>query len=228
MKSTQSIIESILTSHNGTTSETALTGREIYESMEAKEKGFFPGGIDAVNKSLNYLRGKGFVENGISEIVNGRTVLTWKMKNAPILQKTEADKTPENIQDIARHEKPIQQEADATQEVESVYLEVPTITETPVENVESQMVENLEFHEMIENFGAGVNAFIEGTKQLIAELDEAKAEIERLKASHAIANKRETIAVLKHVQGFVKPINEDFDVVLGDIVQKIETMTEAA
>jgi hypothetical protein len=91
-----------------------------------------------------------------------------------------------------------------------------------------EVAEGLEFHDMITSFGAGVNAFIAGTKQLIAELDEAKAEIERLRALQAISNKRETIAVLKHVQGFVKPINADFDVVLGDIVQKIEAMPEAA
>ena len=68
MKTTQSIIESILKAN-----PCAITGREIYESMESQEKGFFPGGVDAVCKALGKLRDKGIVENGISDIVNGRT-----------------------------------------------------------------------------------------------------------------------------------------------------------
>lgn len=222
MKTTQSIIESILSQGE------SMTSREIYDAMEPNEKGFFAGGVDAVGKCLYNLRDKGLLENGISEIVNGRTVLTWKMKNAQILQKPQANKSTTDIQDAPRAEEIDQQATVDTQEVESVCVDVPVITETQIENVEAQVDEALGFHDMIDNFGAGVNAFIAGTRQLLAELEESKAEIERLKAALAITNKRETIAVLKHVQGFVAPINEDFDAVIGDIVQKIEAMPEAA
>lgn len=202
----QSIIKSILDKGD------SLNSREIYDTMEPDEKGFFGGGVDAVGKFLYAMRDKGLIENGISDIVNGRTVLTWKIKNAPLLQKAEANKEPSDIQDAA------QPKIEDTIQQATIYE-----PETKLNDIDA-----MEFNDMINSFGSGVNAFIAGTRKLIAELDEAKAEIERLKASQAIANKRETIAVLKHVQGFVKPINEDFDVVLGDIVQKIEAMPEAA
>ena len=213
----QSIIKSILAKGE------SLNSREIYDAMEPDEQGFFAGGVDAVGKFLYAMRDKGLIENGISDIVNGRTVLTWKIKNAPIQQKAEENNAPEDIQDAARYEEPIQQAATDPQAMEYVHVEIPAITETPVENVETQVVEGLEFHDMIENFGAGVNAFIEGTKKLIAELDEAKA-----KKPPVIANKPEKVTLLKFMKSFHGKLNEDVDRVLGDIISDLEKLEDAA
>jgi hypothetical protein len=127
-------------------------------------------------------------------------------------------------------------------------IEAPMDLEESIQPIHADEVAH-SLDSLVNSFESGISSFISGTRALIAErdellaasklfaldaaelrieLDKAKAEIEQLKTSHAIANKRETIAVLKHVQGFVKPINEDFDLVLGDIVQKIEAMPEAA
>lgn len=77
------IIISILTAQNDST---ALTAREIYNEMEPAEQGQFKDGPDSVSKTLNFMRKSGLVENGISEIVNGRTVLTWKLNKAALQQ----------------------------------------------------------------------------------------------------------------------------------------------
>lgn len=213
----KSIIESILAKGD------SLNSREIYDAMEPDEQGFFAGGVDAVGKFLYAMRDKGLIENGISDIVNGRTVLTWKLKDAQISQKTEANETAADIQDVAPLAESDQQETTAAQELEQVCMELPVITETENTDLVDGEVEASTFHDMIENFGAGVNAFIEGTKKLIAEFDEAKA-----KKPTVIANKAEKVTLLKFMQSFHGKLNEDVDRVLGDIISDLEKLEEAA
>lgn len=63
------------------TTNTPLTGREIYEHLEPAEQGLFSG-VDDLNKTINYLRDKKkFVENGESNYTNGKATLTWKISD---------------------------------------------------------------------------------------------------------------------------------------------------
>lgn len=59
----------------------ALTSKEIYNELEPADQGLFAGGVDGVGKSINTLYNRGVVVNGSSEIVNGRTIKTWRLKN---------------------------------------------------------------------------------------------------------------------------------------------------
>lgn len=59
----------------------ALTSKEIYNDLEPADQGLFVGGVDGVMKSINKLHTRGIVINGNSEIVNGRVVKTWRLKD---------------------------------------------------------------------------------------------------------------------------------------------------
>jgi hypothetical protein len=62
--------------------EVSLTTRDIFNEMEPADKGVFSS-IDDVSNTLVYLREyKKWAENGISEIVKGKTTLTWKITKA--------------------------------------------------------------------------------------------------------------------------------------------------
>jgi hypothetical protein len=70
---------------------------------------------------------------------------------------------------------------------------------------------------------------------LIAEFDNATSMFRQilvnktaLKPAPSIENKAAKIQVLKHVAGFVKPINEDFERALNDIIIDLERLDEAA
>jgi hypothetical protein len=79
MKKKHQIILSIL---NQLKPGIALTTREIYDEMDDAEKGAFAG-VDDVSKTISYLGNhKKWIDNGISEIVNGKTTLTWHISKA--------------------------------------------------------------------------------------------------------------------------------------------------
>ena len=59
----------------------ALTSKEIYNELEPADQGLFVGGVDGVMKSINKLHTRGLVVNGNSEVVNGRMVKTWRLKD---------------------------------------------------------------------------------------------------------------------------------------------------
>ena len=59
----------------------ALTSKEIYSELEPADQGLFVGGVDGVMKSINKLHTRGIVVNGNSEIVNGKVVKTWRLKD---------------------------------------------------------------------------------------------------------------------------------------------------
>jgi hypothetical protein len=79
MKKKHQIILSIL---NQLKPDIALTTREIFNEMDDAEKGAFAG-VDDVSKTISYIGNhKKWIDNGISEIVNGKTTLTWRITKA--------------------------------------------------------------------------------------------------------------------------------------------------
>ena len=69
------IILSILKANTGH----ELTCRNLLNEMSAQEHGQFTGGGIAIARTMEELKKKGLIENGISVIVKGKTQLTWKL-----------------------------------------------------------------------------------------------------------------------------------------------------
>ena len=76
----------------------ALTSREIYNDLEPADQGLFVGGIDGVMKSINKLHTRGIVVNGNSEIVNGRVVKTWRLRNEVSSHQSVVDAVAEAVE----------------------------------------------------------------------------------------------------------------------------------
>ena len=72
-----------------------LTAREIFQDMEPSEKNAFTKGQDQVSKVLCLLRDAGIVENGISNIVDGRSKLTWRLTKQGQAVEVNAEPDPE-------------------------------------------------------------------------------------------------------------------------------------
>lgn len=77
-RSAQDAVYDVLATLKG---NVALTSKEIYNDLEPADQGLFVGGVDGVMKSINKLHTRGIVINGNSEIVNGRVVKTWRLKD---------------------------------------------------------------------------------------------------------------------------------------------------
>lgn len=56
-----------------------MSSREIFNELEPAEQGFFKNGVSGLCMAIDYLSRKGFVEKGGSEIVDKKTVLTWRI-----------------------------------------------------------------------------------------------------------------------------------------------------
>jgi hypothetical protein len=88
----------------------APTRTEIFNALEPAEQDLFKNGIGGVSQCLDALRRKkAYVENGISEFENGKTLLTWKLTDAglkaikattalKIATKRTVDATPDNTE----------------------------------------------------------------------------------------------------------------------------------
>jgi hypothetical protein len=74
------------------------TSRNLFDAMEQSERGLFTGGVDGVGKELYALKNKGIVENGLSQIIDGRTYLTWRV--------AAKKKTEQSAQEIAAAPEP--------------------------------------------------------------------------------------------------------------------------
>jgi hypothetical protein len=76
----------------------ALTSKEIYNELEPADQGLFVGGVDGVMKSINKLHTRGLVVNGNSEVVNGRMVKTWRLKDEVSTNKSMVISIPEAVE----------------------------------------------------------------------------------------------------------------------------------
>ena len=76
----------------------ALTSKEIYNELEPADQGLFVGGVDGVMKSINKLHTRGLVVNGNSEVVNGRMVKTWRLKDEVSTNKFMVISVPETVE----------------------------------------------------------------------------------------------------------------------------------
>jgi len=76
----------------------ALTSKEIYNELEPADQGLFVGGVDGVMKSINKLHTRGLVVNGNSEVVNGRMVKAWRLKDEVSTNKPMVISVPETVE----------------------------------------------------------------------------------------------------------------------------------
>ena len=76
----------------------ALTSKEIYNELEPADQGLFVGGVDGVMKSINKLHTRGIVVNGNSDIVNGRVVKTWRLRNEVSTNQSVVDTVAEAVE----------------------------------------------------------------------------------------------------------------------------------
>lgn len=76
----------------------ALTSKEIYNELEPADQGLFVGGVDGVMKSINKLHTRGIVVNGNSDIVNGRVVKTWRLRNEVSTNQSVVDAVAEAVE----------------------------------------------------------------------------------------------------------------------------------
>lgn len=115
----------------------AMTAREIYNEMEPSEQGKFKLGPDGVSKTIGYMRTCGLVENGVSEIFKGRTVLTWKLKTNDE-KKNMANKEPAKSEAVSETEIQIDVQADFDSPAREQLVQAGTIqTETSTDLSES-------------------------------------------------------------------------------------------
>lgn len=69
----------------------AITSKDIFDSLESADKGRL-GSASNVSKALEQLNRRGGIANGNSEIVNGKTRLTWyKLENTEHVPKAKDD-----------------------------------------------------------------------------------------------------------------------------------------
>ena len=131
----------------------ALTSREIYNDLEPADQGLFVGGIDGVMKSINKLHTRGIVVNGNSEIVNGRVVKTWRLRNEVSSHQSVVDAVAEAVE--AEPVKVYQTEAerkyfdgfaypkDSTNSFESLIEEAQDTAILTIANVFNGLIEQL-------------------------------------------------------------------------------------
>lgn len=194
-------------------SKEAISTRDIYDQMEPKEQGLF-GGYESVSKTLCTLKKhRGIVENGISEIFNGRTVLTWLITQSGkklLEQEYATETTPPDATEAGIE---MVEEADEILMNDSI-----DITETPVEITAPDQ------HEEVMLIDDPL-AFVASAQDAILSLVETLIKQE---SALKITHKQEKLAVLNHFRKFSEPMNQDFHLVLTDIISDLERIAEEA
>ena len=160
----------------------ALTSREIYNDLEPADQGLFVGGIDGVMKSINKLHTRGIVVNGNSEIVNGRVVKTWRLKDEVSTDKPVVDAAAEAVE--AEPVKVYQTEAerkyfdgfaypkDSTNSFESLIEEAQDTAILTISNVFNGLIEQLH---VVAPKHEGIDELIEGLLEVSDLLSERVA-----------------------------------------------------
>ena len=160
----------------------ALTSREIYNDLEPADQGLFVGGIDGVMKSINKLHTRGIVVNGNSEIVNGRVVKTWRLRNEVSSHQSVVDAVAEAVE--AEPVKVYQTEAereyfdglaypkDSTNSFESLIEEAQDTAILTIANVFNGLIEQLC---VVKPKHEGIDELIEGLLEVSDLLSERVA-----------------------------------------------------
>lgn len=160
----------------------ALTSREIYNDLEPADQGLFVGGIDGVMKSINKLHTRGIVVNGNSEIVNGRVVKTWRLRNEVSSHQSVVDAVAEAVE--AEPVKVYQTEAerkyfdgfaypkDSTNSFESLIEDAQSTALLSISNVFNGLIEQLY---VVKPKHEGIDELIEGLLEVSDLLSERVA-----------------------------------------------------
>ena len=160
----------------------ALTSREIYNDLEPADQGLFVGGIDGVMKSINKLHTRGIVVNGNSEIVNGKVVKTWRLKDEVSTDKPVVDAAAEAVE--AEPVKVYQTEAerkyfdgfaypkDSTNSFESLIEDAQSTALLSISNVFNGLIEQLY---VVKPKHEGIDELIEGLLEVSDLLSERVA-----------------------------------------------------
>ena len=160
----------------------ALTSREIYNDLEPADQGLFVGGIDGVMKSINKLHTRGIVVNGNSEIVNGRVVKTWRLRNEVSSHQSVVDAVAETVE--AEPVKVYQTEAerkyfdgfaypkDSTNSFESLIEDAQSTALLSISNVFNGLIEQLY---VVKPKHEGIDELIEGLLEVSDLLSERVA-----------------------------------------------------
>lgn len=159
----------------------ALTSKEIYSELEPADQGLFVGGVDGVMKSINKLHMRGIVINGNSEIVNGRVVKTWRLKNEISTDKPVVDSVAEAVEAESVEVKTYQTEAErkyfdgfaypknSTNSVESLIEEAQDTAILSIRNVFNGLIEQLH---AVKPKHEGIDELIDGLLQVSDLLSE--------------------------------------------------------
>lgn len=162
----------------------ALTSKEIYNDLEPADQGLFVGGVDGVMKSINKLHTRGIVVNGNSEIVNGRVVKTWRLRNEVSSHQPVVDAVAETVEAIAPEPEPVKiypTEAereyfdgfaypkDSTNSFESLIEDAQSTALLSVSSVFSGLIEQLH---VIKPKHEGIDELIDGLLQVSDLLSE--------------------------------------------------------
>ena len=144
----------------------ALTSKEIYNDLEPADQGLFVGGVDGVMKSINKLHTRGIVVNGNSEIVNGRVVKTWRLRNEVSSHQPVVDAVAEAVEAIAPEPEPVKiypTEAereyfdgfaypkDSTNSVEALIEEAQSTAILSVASVFNRLIEQLHSYSAVKH-----------------------------------------------------------------------------
>ena len=201
-----------------------LTAREIFQDMEPSEQGAFTNGHDQVSKVLCMLRDAGLVENGISNIVNGRSILTWK------LSKHAQQPIQAVALDVADRPQSAQQNPETTLETvdaEAYFAEVALREQSQVQTQAIDAIPSAQ--EPLETYADGfLDKILESVESLIASHRYCIAEREKaLLAQPKIYNKPEKIGLLNLLKSHYGYVNSDFETVLNDIIADLDHMGAA-
>lgn len=205
----------------------AMTAREIYNEMDPSEQGMFKGGHDGVSKTVGYMRTCGIVENGVSEIFNGRTVLTWRLKKDETKQVVAAGEAHDNAPDDMADEKAVLPDIHeagnpkaAETTIDSSWSSVETAAENDIQtadDVQAPMSDSA--IETLARDGYLVLDPFSETDQFICEV------VNRLKTKpQSIGDKDLKIATL---QNLAPLLSTDIHDVLMNIVGDLERLDEA-
>lgn len=167
----------------------ALTSREIYNDLEPADQGLFVGGVDGVMKSINKLHTRGIVVNGNSEIVNGRVVKTWRLRNEVSSHQPVVDAVAETVEAIAPEPAPVKTYSteaereyfdgfaypkDSTNSVEALIEEAQDTAILSIANVFNGLIEQLHSYSAVKH-NYDVEPLIDGLLEVSDLLSERVA-----------------------------------------------------
>lgn len=187
--------------------EFAMTTNELYEAMEPSEQGLFDG-ASAVSKSLNTLKThRKAVDNGVSEIIKGRSVLTWVIT-----------KTGKELLEIENND-PVKSDDNAANEALEQYFETS-------DGSEFNNADNVDVDDGTGETWGNIDIEASPLQYYDAATDSIRAIIEKLLEKETkqlqIENKTETLEVLNYVKDFFSVVNPEYSKIIANACKYIE------